>query len=82
MLPAMPPERSEPRKNLGGWRLAVPGGTLPRVDSRDELPIERVLDREVDGLSGEVAQDVSPVAPPKGERAFFTPDASEAVGDA
>jgi len=44
--------------------------------------IEEVFGGEIDGLGGEVPDDVGPVAPPQGQSAFLADAPGEAVGDA
>merc|ERR1711939_574613 len=53
------------------------GALVPR-----EERLEEVLEREVEGLRGEVAQHVGEVAAPEGRQALLGVDAREAVADA
>lgn len=74
----------------GGTRGApgrqVPGEVAPEllvpVHSPQEDLLVLVLEGEVEGLGGEVADDVGQVAPPEGDDALLLGDADDAVDDA
>lgn len=75
MAPAAPP--LEARLSHGTSRTA--GQACPRPQE-DLLVL--VLESEVEGLRGEVADDVGQVAPPEGQHALLLGDTHNAVHDA
>jgi len=52
------------------------------VDSLQEDSVQGILSRKVNGLSGEVSEDICPVASPKGSNSLFSHASLEAVDDA
>lgn len=51
------------------------------IHSLHECPVESILDAEVNGLGGEVPQDIGPVASPKRDHSLFRDAPGEAVDD-